>query len=186
MAPRHFMYRNHVRGGGAWGSSSRELDVWVFYMRREGDIRSYKKPSEASDAASAALLQPVAACNIMDGVVPPTVTHAATICGVPTRIVLTAYSNRIMVVVTQNENMGTLLLAQNDNPMSASGACYSVRVLLGKRDDEDIEVYARTLIELITKRAPDAGSLLLAISIKEHSPEMFRGVLREIEEHRVW
>lgn len=120
--------------------------------------------------------------------VPPTRVHEATVCGVPTRFVLTAYSNRIMVVVTQTKNMGTLLLAQNDNPTNPSNACYSVRVLLGKRDDEDVEAYARTLIELISKRAPDAGPLLLAISLKEgsHSTEMFRGILREVEEHRVW
>mgnify|MGYP006124913093 CR=1 FL=1 len=59
-------------------------------------------------------------------------------------------------------------------------------MLLGRRDDEHLEVYARTLIEMISKRTPDAGPLLLSISIREHSNEMFRGVLREIDDHRVW
>ena len=59
-------------------------------------------------------------------------------------------------------------------------------MLLGRRDDDALEAYARTLVELIYKRNPDAGSLLLAISIKEHSPEMFRGVMKELEENRVW
>ena len=120
--------------------------------------------------------------------VPPTSVHEAEVCGVLTRFVLTAYSNRVMVVVTQTQNMGTLLLAQRDNPMSAASPCYSVRVLLGRRDDEDAEAYARTMVELISKRAPDAGPLLLAISLKEgaYSPDMFRGILRQVEEHRVW
>ena len=117
---------------------------------------------------------------------PLTRTHEAVVCGVPTRFVLTAYTNRIMVVVTQTKNMGTLLLARNDNPQNPSATCYSVRVLLGRRDDEAVEVYARTLVELISKRAPDAGPLLLAISIKEHSNDMFRSILKEIEENRVW
>ena len=48
------------------------------------------------------------------------------------------------------------------------------------------QVYARTLVELISRRAPTAGPLLLAISIREHSSEMFRGVMRVCEEQRVW
>ena len=58
--------------------------------------------------------------------------------------------------------------------------------MLGRRDDDHLEVYARTLIELICRRNPEAGQLLLAISVREHSNDMFRGILREIEEHRVW
>ena len=50
------------------------------------------------------------------------------------------------------------------------------------------QVYARTLVELIGKQsaAMAALPLLLSISITQHSPEMFRGVLREIDLHRVW
>jgi hypothetical protein len=44
--------------------------------------------------------------------------------------------------------------------------------MVGRRDDEALEAYARTMVELITKRKPDAGPLLLAISIKEHSHEV--------------
>ena len=36
-------------------------------------------------------------------------THEEVVCGVPTTFVLTAYSNRVMVVVTQQPNMGTLV-----------------------------------------------------------------------------
>ena len=111
--------------------------------------------------------------------------------------------------------------AQRDNPVEGSGTCsFSTRVLLGRRDDEVLEVgalplrthttpllpnecvrtsrshariaaatrgaqvYARTLIELISQHT--AVPLLLAISIREHSNEMFRAVLRELNEHRVW
>ena len=78
------------------------------------------------------------------------------------------------------------IAAQADNPVDAANSSYSTRVLLGRRDDDHLEVYARTLVEMISKRAPDAGPVLLAISIREHSTEMFRAVLREIDEHRVW
>ena len=59
-------------------------------------------------------------------------------------------------------------------------------MLVGRRDDEMLEAYARTMVELINRRAPDAGPLLLAISIKEHSDELFRGVMKHVEENRVW
>ena len=56
-----------------------------------------------------------------------------------------------------------------------------------RRDDEVLEVYARTLIELISKRTGAAAKpLLLAISIKEHSSDMFKAIMQEVDEHRVW
>lgn len=120
------------------------------------------------------------------GGMPRSSTHEVVVCGIPTRFVLTAYTNRIMVVVTQTQNMGTLILASADNPLDPTSRAFTTRVLVGKRDDEALEAYARTLIELISQRKPDAGSLLLCISIREHSHEMFRSVMREVEEHRVW
>ena len=118
--------------------------------------------------------------------VPPTRSFVATLCGVPTQFVLTAYSNRIFVVVTQSQNFGTLIQASADNPLNMSGTSYSTRVLVGRRDDEVLEAYARTMVELITKRAPNAGPLLLSISIEQHSSEMFHAVMQAVEEHRVW
>ena len=78
------------------------------------------------------------------------------------------------------------IAASADNPLNATGVCYSTRVLLGRRDDDALEAYARTLVELIAKQAPDAGPLLLGISIKEHSNELFRAVMQTVIENRVW
>jgi proteasome assembly chaperone 3 len=110
----------------------------------------------------------------------------AVVCGVPTRFVLTAYSNRIFVVVTQTHNMGTLIHAEADNPIAAGTTAFSTRVLLGRRDDDVLEVYARTLMEMIHRANPETGPLLLALSIREHSQEMFRAILKEVQDHKVW
>ena len=143
--------------------------------------------------------------------VPRTRSFEATINGVRTHFVLTAYTNRVFVVVTQTQNMGTLvrtpahgpgacncifipcfgvslpqIMACADDPLNPSGTSYSTRVLVGRRDDEVLEAYARTMVELITKRAPDAGPLLLAVSIQEHSNEVFHAVMRHVEENRIW
>ena len=106
--------------------------------------------------------------------------HAATVCGVPTRFVLTLYANRIFVIITQTQNLGTLIMAEADDPMNVAGTSYSTRVVVGRRDDDVLEAYARTLVELMCKRVPEAGPLLLAISIKEHSQDTFRGVMQEM------
>mmetsp|Transcript_5 Transcript_5/g.9 ORF Transcript_5/g.9 Transcript_5/m.9 type:complete len:122 (-) Transcript_5:75-440(-) len=120
------------------------------------------------------------------GSFPVTLQHCQEVCGVPTTFVLTAFSNRIMVVITQTPNFGTLIHAEADRPLDPSAGSFSTRVLFGRRDDETLEVYARTLIELISQRSAIVRPLLLAISIREHSAAMFRGVIKVCEEHRVW
>jgi hypothetical protein len=39
------------------------------------------------------------------------VAHESVVCEVPTRFVISAYSNRVLIVVTQADNMGTLVSA---------------------------------------------------------------------------
>ena len=39
------------------------------------------------------------------------VAHESVVCEVPTRFVISAYSDRVMIVVTQADNMGTLVSA---------------------------------------------------------------------------
>ena len=80
----------------------------------------------------------------------------------------------------------TQVQAELDNPIDPSSSSFSTRVLIGRRDDEMLEVYARTLMELIASTAPTTGPLLLGINIREHSQEAFRLVMRLIDEHRVW
>lgn len=117
---------------------------------------------------------------------PPSRSFEAELCGVRTHFVLTSYANRIFIVVTQTPNMGTLIVATADDPLNATGKSYSTRVLLGKRDDEVLEAYARTMVELINKEQPSAPPLLLAISIEKHSNELFREVMKHVIENRVW
>lgn len=50
------------------------------------------------------------------------VAHESVVCEVPTRFVISAYSNRVLVVVTQADNMGTLVMPQPKLP-HAPGRC---------------------------------------------------------------
>ena len=76
------------------------------------------------------------------------------------------------------------ILASADDPLNATGTSYTTRVLVGRRDDEHLEVYARTMVELLCKRAPDARPLLLAISLADvpHSNDLFRGLVTRFAE----
>lgn len=72
---------------------------------------------------------------------PPSATLDVDICGVPTKLMASAYSNRVFVVVTQRDNLGTLIQAFREDPVDSAGpGCYGTRVLLGRRDDEALEV----------------------------------------------
>lgn len=57
-------------------------------------------------------------------------------------------------------------------------ASYSVKALLGKKNPE-WKVYARRLIEITSRKS--AKQLLLALSLKETSPQIFREVMKVIE-----
>ena len=52
----------------------------------------------------------------------------------------------------------TQIHAECDNPLDASSGSYTTRVLLGRRDDEILEVYARTLVK---QRGQKCGLCLL-------------------------
>ena len=75
----------------------------------------------------------------------------------------------------------TQIHAECDNPLDASSGSYTTRVLLGRRDDEILEVYARTLVELMHKRGL-GQPLLLAINIQARSSQMFKSIMQEIDE----
>ena len=103
---------------------------------------------------------------------PGPLSKSAEVCigGVSTRLIATAYANRIFVVVSQRENLGTLISATRESATGlASGpGCYSTRVLLGRRDDEALEVLCATVRDTVPPRVvpplPRLGQLSLGLS----------------------
>ena len=105
----------------------------------------------------------------------------AEVRGVKTHISVAHHANRIFLIISQDGNIGTLVHAQKDNPVEhGQTGTFSAKVLLGRRDADIVEVYARTLIELVSKRLD--VPLLLGISLKDESPEMFRAILKHMDE----
>lgn len=70
--------------------------------------------------------------------------------------------------------------------MTVGGAeSFVVKVLLGKRDIPEMELCARTLM---SKMAKDGctRSLLISLALKDHSMQTITGVIKKIQELRVW
>ena len=63
-------------------------------------------------------------------------------CGRETEIFTTVYSDRVMVIVTQMNKMGTMISAWEESSLAGS-TTFCTRVLLGKRDDPALTICAR-------------------------------------------
>mmetsp|Transcript_8840 Transcript_8840/g.19968 ORF Transcript_8840/g.19968 Transcript_8840/m.19968 type:complete len:173 (-) Transcript_8840:313-831(-) len=89
---------------------------------------------------------------------------ALKIDGVHTEIVTQAFADRIFITLTQINKIGTLIFAKAEES-SPGVKQYDTQILLGRRDDPLLVLYARQLIEQISKTAD--LPLLLAISLAE-------------------
>lgn len=93
--------------------------------------------------------------------------------GIRTEVVVIPYVDRTFIIVTQLKKVGNLVLATSDaaggrggggGAMGAGkGRRYSVQVLLGKRDDPLLSLYARQLLEQMKSEKP----LLLAVCLQD-------------------
>lgn len=99
--------------------------------------------------------------------------------GVTTEIRCISFSNRISVFITQMNKIGTLIDAWSENK-SDGGKIYQTSILLGRRDDPLLTIYARQLIEKISLHTNK--TLLLGISLREEgrSREQFQFIINEV------
>lgn len=111
--------------------------------------------------------------------------HAA-ICGVPTDFHVSVYTDRVLVIITQNGKPGTLLLAQRERGAGGMGTgkgSFTTKVLMGKRDDF-MHVYARRVAEMVAARSDKP--LLLTLCVKDDSPEVFKAVMATLDTVAIW
>mmetsp|Transcript_18295 Transcript_18295/g.29175 ORF Transcript_18295/g.29175 Transcript_18295/m.29175 type:complete len:135 (+) Transcript_18295:127-531(+) len=111
-----------------------------------------------------------------------------TINGVLTDLVLTAYSNKVFIIATQNGKCGTLVTAERDTKSLSAGATskdvtYSTKTLIGKREDPYISLLARNLV---AKIGLTGRSLLLGINIKDLDVASTKDLIKAIETLKVW
>lgn len=101
-------------------------------------------------------------------------------------VVSEEYADRVMVVVSQLNKMGTVLEAWSEPRSEPGGLLYQTRVLMGKRDDPLLHIYARQIIERLSQYSEKP--LLLAISLppETRSAQAFQSILNELFNHNTW
>lgn len=102
----------------------------------------------------------------------------------PTDFIVQPFSDRIFVIVTQLNKLGTIIAASVDTTL-AGAESFSVQVLIGKRDIPEVELCARSIMSAIAAsgcRRP----LLLSLALKQHSMSTIRPIIAQIRDMPVW
>ncbi|KAJ1432672.1 hypothetical protein B484DRAFT_447682 [Ochromonadaceae sp. CCMP2298] len=105
--------------------------------------------------------------------------------GVPTDLVITGYYDRVFVIISQLDSVGTILKADAEKK-SDGGFIFEVDTVLGKRDDPLLTIYARQIVERLSKTS--TKPLLLSISLRDNcrSTECFATILNALYEFEAW
>jgi hypothetical protein len=106
--------------------------------------------------------------------------------GVKTSVTVSSFEDRHFVVITQTDNFGTLLSAWAEDKLDGLSKTYNSTVLLGKRDDELLNVFAQQIVQKISHTSDKP--LLLSIALSEEGREVgaFRQIMETIEELATW
>ncbi|XP_070563901.1 proteasome assembly chaperone 3-like isoform X2 [Ptychodera flava] len=114
------------------------------------------------------------------------VEGAVTIDGVHTDVICTAFSDRLFIVVTQFQKLGTLVHVTKDlvGFVDLSSPSFTTKVLLGK-DEPAVHIYAKNLASKICTE-PTSKPLLLSLALKDFSPKYMQVISDLVLTHKVW
>jgi len=102
--------------------------------------------------------------------IPTTNSISLTIGDIETDIQCTSYSDRHFVLISQLGNFGTFINAWCEE--SADGhTFYQTKILLGKREEPVLHIYARQIIEKIVCSSMNRKPLVLAISLNQNAQD---------------
>ncbi|KAK4798254.1 hypothetical protein SAY86_030580 [Trapa natans] len=104
--------------------------------------------------------------------------------GIDTDVVLCAYDDHFMVIVTQIGAMGTILHARKEEGVSINPT-FNVSVIFGKRDEPMMVACARQLIEHMSNSGA-SKPLVLSLGLKDHSMETLKGVISAVTQNSLW
>ncbi|XP_040448610.1 proteasome assembly chaperone 3 isoform X1 [Falco naumanni] len=105
--------------------------------------------------------------------------------GVPTEVVCTAFSNSVLVVVTQYGKMGTIVYVDPNTVGDNVGRpSLTTKVLLGK-DEPLVHVCAKNLVAFVSQEAGNKP-VLLAMALKDKTMEGIQALREVIRSCQVW
>lgn len=101
-----------------------------------------------------------------------------------TDFLLCAYTDFVMITVTQTESLGTIFQSRVDTNLDGAAA-FNIRVLVGNRSDSVLMLCARQLAEGILA-AGCTKPLMLCLGLKSLSMTSIRQVIQHVVQHPVW
>lgn len=104
--------------------------------------------------------------------------YSIELAGEPCNAVSSLYADRVMIVISQLATLGTLVHAEKES-LLGGGTTFSIKTLLGSRDDVLPEICARRLIQAINE-AGCTLPLLLCIGLKRSSSTINRYSIQNI------
>lgn len=144
------------------------------------------------------LLQSQIEASLHSDAFPISKTYSVIINDLPTEILITKFSNTYFIIITQINKIGTIVHAwseirknqlqlhddNDNNNQSNSNLRFLTKVLIGKRDDPLLEIYARQILENINK-VYEMNEIYLGISLQEEgrSRESFVQIINIILEN---
>jgi len=110
---------------------------------------------------------------------------AVIIEGDHTDFVITSYSDRIFIIVTQINKLGTLTLSNKETTVEGT-TIFASKTLLGRREDYPSSILSRQLIEDISKTTEK--SLILAVTLKKKNDDTktLKIILDILTQNKVW
>ena len=114
---------------------------------------------------------------------------AVTINGVHTDIVYQMFSDKLFVIATQLEKMGTTILCEPEGLVAESGAKgdapdVNARVVLGDPDQPLLIVFASNLFKKLSPFI-DRRSLLVSVALKDKDMAVLHALEKVIVENRI-
>ncbi|KAK4525152.1 hypothetical protein GAYE_SCF08G3058 [Galdieria yellowstonensis] len=106
------------------------------------------------------------------------VRHFNTICGTcHTDFVFERFEDRILLVISQLQGLGSIFSVTFD---SSENTIFDVVPLLGKRDDENLIVFARTIGELLHSLGHQRP-LVLCLALKGTEKEVLDAIVEALK-----
>jgi len=101
------------------------------------------------------------------------------------QLITQTFSDRHFILITENGKVGNLVQAwAEDSPNG--GKIFNTEILLGKRDDHLILVYARKLIEIISHFSEKPLLLGICLKIEDENVEIFHTIINKLNEIQTW
>jgi len=115
---------------------------------------------------------------------PDTVLHAALLSGVHTDLLISRYSDKLLISLTQLGKLGTVLLVEKEAVKTGDARTedgrqvFSSQVLLGQ-DSEELQLLARVLAEKLRLSKP----LVLTVGVKCLSVPLITDLVKFVTQH---